>query len=409
MSALLYLVHRIPFPPNKGDKIRSFHLLQALCKRYEVHLGSFIDTPEDEQHLPALRELCAEVFVARLRPRWARLASARALLTGEPLTNAYYASPSLARWVRRTLSAHNIRHVVMFSSSMGQFVPAELAAGCRCVIDFCDIDSDKWRQYAQRQGWPLSAVYAREARTLERTEIELARRFDASLFVSDQEAGIFRRLVPERAAAIHAVRNGVDAAYFDPEHLLDESAVPKGRNVVFTGAMDYWANVEGVSWFVREIWPAVRSAHPDANFLIVGSRPAPAVLEFASAPGVIVTGAVADVRPFVRSAHVSVAPLRIARGVQNKVLEAMAMKRYVVAAPAALQGIDAPLPGDVLAASAPEAFAAALSSALQSAQPRVSDANRRFVLDHYDWARNLASFMDSVGAGRAGSSSAAAA
>ena len=407
MSPLLYLVHRIPFPPNKGDKIRSFHLLQALRSRYEVHLGSFIDAAEDEQHLPALRELCAEVFVARLRPRWARLASSRALLTDEPLTNAYYASRSLTEWVERTVAARGIQRIVMFSSSMGQFVSAEIAARTRCVIDFCDIDSDKWRQYAQRHRWPLNLVYAREARVLERTELDLARRFAASLFVSDREAGFFRGLIPERAERIHAVRNGVDAAYFDPDVPLDAVTVPAGRNVVFTGAMDYWANVEGVTWFVQEIWPKVRTQHPDANFLIVGSRPAQAVLDLASSPGVIVTGGVPDVRPFIRASRVSVAPLRIARGVQNKVLEAMAMKRFIVATQPAVQGIDVALPADVRVETTPGTFADAVCARLE--QGGVSDANRAFVLQHYDWAGNLASFMDLVAGERAGPSSAAAA
>ena len=407
MSPLLYLVHRIPFPPNKGDKIRSFHLLQALRSRYEVHLGSFIDAAEDERHLPALRELCAEVFVARLRPRWARLASSRALLTDEPLTNAYYASRSLTRWVERTVAARGIERIVMFSSSMGQFVSADIAARTRCVIDFCDIDSDKWRQYAQRHSWPLSLVYAREARVLQRTELDLARRFAASLFVSDREAGFFRGLIPERAERIHAVRNGVDAAYFDPDVPLEAATVPAGRNVVFTGAMDYWANVECVTWFVREVWPKVRAKHPDANFLIVGSRPAQAVLELASSPGVIVTGSVPDVRPFIRASHVSVAPLRVARGVQNKVLEAMAMKRFIVATQPAVQGIDVTLPADVRVESTPDAFADAVCARLE--QGGVSEANRAFVLQHYDWAGNLASFMDLVAGERAGPSSAAAA
>jgi sugar transferase (PEP-CTERM/EpsH1 system associated) len=309
--------------------------------------------------------------------------------------------------VKRTVAARGIERIVMFSSSMGQFVSAQIAKRARCVIDFCDIDSDKWRQYAHRHRWPLSLVYAREARVLERTELDLARRFAASLFVSDREAGFFRGLIPERAERIHAVRNGVDAAYFDPDVPLAAVTVPAGRNVVFTGAMDYWANVEGVKWFVQEIWPKVRATHPDANFLIVGSRPAQAVLELASAPGVIVTGGVPDVRPFIRASHVSVAPLRIARGVQNKVLEAMAMKRFVVATPPAVQGIDVTLPADVRVESTPDSFAHAVCTRLE--QGGVSEANRAFVLQHYDWAGNLASFMDLVAGERAGPSSAAAA
>ena len=409
MSALLYLVHRIPFPPNKGDKIRSFNLLQALRARYEVHLGSFIDTEEDEQHLPELRGLCAEAFVAKLSPRWQRLASSRAFLTDEPLTNSYYSHRALAAWVDSTIAKHSIERIVVFSSSMGQFLSAQTTATRHCLIDFCDIDSDKWHQYAQRHRWPLSAVFAREARLLQRTEIALARRFAASLFVSDQEAQTFRKLVPECAERVHAVRNGVDAAYFDPEKTTAHSEQRGGPQVVFTGAMDYWANVEGVIWFVHEVWPAVRSRHPDAKFLIVGSRPPSAVLELAAVRGIVVTGAVPDVRPYLRGAHVSVAPLRIARGVQNKVLEAMAMGRHVVATPPAVQGIDVALPADVQVEPLPGAFAAAVCARLEFPGAAFSAANRRFVVEHYDWSRNLSHFMRLVAGEGVGRSSAAAA
>jgi sugar transferase (PEP-CTERM/EpsH1 system associated) len=299
---------------------------------------------------------------------------------------------------------------------MGQYISPARAARLRCVIDFCDVDSDKWRQYAQRQHWPLSQLYSREARALERTEKDLASRFAATVLVSEREADTFRRLVPGCADRVHVVRNGVDAAYFDSaiEDAHQSAPTPLahaqagGRDVVFTGAMDYWANVEGVSWFAREVWPLVRARYPDARFLVVGSRPARAVQDLVSCEGVIVTGAVPDVRPYLRRAHVAVAPLRIARGVQNKVLEAMAMRRHVVATPAAAQGIEPLPPADLHLASSALDFAASVNAVLETATPTASLANREFVLKHYDWARNLARFLELV-AGESSDESAVAA
>lgn len=403
MSPLLFLVHRIPYPPNKGDKIRSFHLLKALVSRYRVYLGAFIDTPEDRHHLRALREMCADICVPELAPGRRKMFSVRGLMNGKSLTETYYWHRELASWVESTVAAQGIERAVVFSSSMGQFVRPPLASRLRGVIDLCDLDSEKWREYSSRKSWPLSALYAREARRLEEVEGALARRFAATLFVSDQEAGSFRSRAPDLADRVQVVRNGVDASYFDPANFPQRKwsdpvrQIPEGRRwVVFTGAMDYWANVEAVCWFADDVWPRIIEKFADAQFVIVGARPSRAVRRLASRPGVYVTGAVEDVRPYLSVARVAVAPLRIARGVQNKVLEAMAMARRVVAAPAALRGIAAPLPEDIrVAGTAPE-FVAAVCEAL-SEESEFSAKNREYVLRHYDWTDSLTQFLDIVG------------
>lgn len=400
MSRVLFLPHRLPFPPNKGDKIRSHHLLEALRGRHEVHVGTFVDDPADFEHVPALRERCASLHVERLRPLVRRLASARALLTGGPLTNAYYADAGMHRWVRALVRQQRFDAIVAFSSSMAQYVPAGYGREGRVVVDFVDIDSDKWRQYAARQKGPGAVVYAREARTLERFEVEVATAAHASLFVSEREAATFRELVPARAASVLAIRNGVDARYFDPAASDIDELRFEAPLVVFTGAMDYWANVEGVQWFTREVWPALRARHPGARFYIVGSRPAPEVQALAREPDVFVTGFVPDVRPYLRAAHAVVAPLRIARGVQNKVLEAMAMARPLVCTPLAVQGLDFATPSSVRIAAEPGEFVARTSELLAHRAAVSAPENRDYVLRFYDWTANLAEFLDVVDGAR---------
>jgi len=394
VSSVLFLVHRIPFPPDKGDKIRSFHLLRALASRYRVHLGTFIDDPADWQHVEALKEWCASTKVLPLDRRWATLRSARGLLGNEALTDPFYRDSALHEYVRATLEREHIRAIVAMSSSMAQYLPA--TAGVRRVIDFCDVDSDKWTQYSEGARWPMSWVYRREGRLLERREAEIARACDASLFVSQAEADLFARLHRECASRVHVVANGVDAAHFSPAHPLEDPFGPDEQPIVFTGAMDYWANVDAVTWFAREVLPAVRERVPRAVFWIVGSNPTPAVRSLA-AEAVRVTGRVPDVRPYVKHARLVVAPLRLARGVQNKVLEAMAMGQPVLASPAAVRGIDVATPPGITVADAPADFAAAAIAHLHATDHEVRGAAARaFVRQSFDWQRNLAVFMDLV-------------
>lgn len=394
MKDLLYLVHRIPYPPNKGDKIRSFHVLTALASRYRVHLGTFIDAPEDREHAQALQRYCASWFAAPIDPFWRRIRSLQGLLSGKPLTEEFYRHAPLSDWCGRVLREQRIERIVTFSSSMAQFA-LDLPAPARRVMDFCDIDSEKWRQYASHRRGPSAWIYRREAQQLERLERDIARQFDVSVFVSEREAEAFRAIAPESADRIRAIRNGVDLEYFDPATAHVRPPGCEQPYVVFTGAMDYWANVEGVTWFADEVWPIVLAAMPDARFVIVGSRPAPAVLSLAARRGVTVTGSVPDTRPYLAHAHAAVTPLRVARGVQNKVLEAMAMERVIVTSSAAVQGIDEQPPQDVLVADDATEFAQRVTTALR-APARRSAGNRRYVTDRFHWSRSLDTFLQLV-------------
>jgi sugar transferase (PEP-CTERM/EpsH1 system associated) len=393
MKDVLYLAHRLPYPPNKGDKIRSFHLLRALASRYRVHLGTFIDAPEDRVHVDELQRYCASLYAPQINPTWRKVTALRGLLSGRALTQTYYAHAGLAAWCSRTVRERKIDRAVIFSSAMAQFVCGGASPTLRRVMDFCDIDSDKWRQYSDNKSALAGWIYSREAELLERDERRIAREFDVSVFVSDNETAAFAAIAPESATRVHTVRNGVDVDYFTPSAA---HARPQGCEepyVVFTGAMDYWANVEGVSWFVNEIWPLVHAAIPRAKFFIVGSRPAEAVQKLAKTAGVVVTGSVPDVRPYLHYANAAVAPLRLARGIQNKVLEAMAMERVVVATPAAVRGIDATPPGDVLLAEGASDFARFVGALLEPATRRRSAVNRDYVADRFHWGRNLDAFL----------------
>ncbi len=382
------LVHRIPYPPNKGDKIRSYHLLKHLAQHYRVHLGTFVDDEDDWQHVPRLDALCAGSYYARLNPKTARLRSLGALFGNRSLSLDYYRDAGLRAWVGATMEREGISRIVVFSSAMAQY--AEPYPQARRVVDFVDVDSDKWKQYAAKKGWPMNMLYAHEARQLLAYERHVARVCDASLFVSAPEAALFRRLAPESEARIGHFNNGVDTVYFSPDGAYPDPYRAGELALAFTGAMDYWPNIDAVTWFARQVLPAVRERHPGAVFYIVGARPASEVQALAALPGVVVTGTVPDVRPYLAHAALCVAPLRIARGIQNKVLEAMAMARTVLVSPQALEGIQA-TPGKelLLADEAPHCIAAVID-ALQRPDISIGQAARARVEQRYGWHSNLA-------------------
>ena len=397
MRDLLFLVHRIPFPPNKGDKVRSFHLLRHLAQHYRVWLGTFVDDPDDWRHVDEVRRFCAEVYCAPLDPRRAKLWSLRGLASGEPLTLPYYRHAGLQAWVERVVTEQGIERALAFSSAMAQYLRNHGAL--RRVMDFVDVDSAKWAEYAEHKPWPLNWIYRRESQRLLAFERATAQAFAASVFVTEEEAALFRRLAPEvPAEKVIAISNGVDTDYFNPDRDYPNPYPAGERALVFTGAMDYWANVDAVDGFARTVFPEIHRAAPDSRFYIVGARPTAAVQQLATLPGVQVTGTVPDVRPYIAHAAFSVAPLRIARGVQNKVLEALAMGKAALATTAAMKGIGPSTPpfekgelGGILVADDPRELAQRALTLLADAteMTRRGHSNREWVLRHYDWDRNL--------------------
>lgn len=381
---VIFLTHRIPYPPNKGDKIRSFHMLEGLSKKYRVHLGTFVDDPSDRKFRDVVTKLCASACFVDLDPRVARCRSLAGLLTGEPLTFAYYRSRRMARWVREMRARHEIQALIAFSGCMAQY--AAPGSGLNRILDLVDVDSEKWGEYSEDARGPMRYLFRREHRLLRQTEIRLAYEFDHTVLVSRSEAGLLRNRMIRETARVVAIGNGVDVSYFDPGiGFPNPYEDNKGPVAVFTGAMDYRANVDAVLWFTNDVWPAIRAADSTAQFWIVGARPVPAVRALIRRAGVFVTGRVTDVRPYLRHANVAVAPLRIARGVQNKILEALAMERPVVGTTQAWEGIDKLPAGCGKSTEGAEAMAKEVGMYLRG-QPQTNTLGRRFVVEHYAWS-----------------------
>jgi len=391
---LLLLTQRIPYPPNKGEKIRHFQILKHLAKSHNVYLGCLLDDADDWRHVETVKSFCADAHIAWLDRRFDALSHLKALTTGNALSVALYHDDGLAEWVLRTLETIQPDIVFICSSNMAPYVMGHPHRGRRLVVDLADIDSEKWRTYAGQAFGPMRWLYRREARLVLALERQVAHLADYSTFVSDAEAEMFRRLVPDRAGAIVGVSNGVDCGYFDPGGGFAAPYNVGVPNFVFTGTMDYVPNVDAVTWFAGAILPLIRGNLPDAQFHIVGANPAPAVQNLTRLRGVHVSGRVPDVRPYLAHATAAVAPMRIARGIQNKVLEAMAMAKPVIVTSDALEGIDAIPQSELLLADDATSFAAAAyRMAADIAEGRaVGEAARRRVVADFSWDGRLRGF-----------------
>lgn len=345
---ILYLAQRVPYPPNRGDKIAAYHAIRYLARRHAVTVATLADSEQELEYARILESQGFQVEVELRRAFTARVRVVKALIGGGALSIAHYHSPGLERRVARRVRSGGYDVGLVFSSSMGQYVPKSL--GVPLVADFVDMDSRKWDLYASSIRWPRSSIYAMEARRLLEWERDLALRSHCTLVSTEIERRDCMRLIP--GARVEVLRNGVDLEYFTPETAA--TSVPQ---IVFTGVMDYFPNIQAVRYFCDEIFPLVCRAVPRATFVIVGARPTTRVRALGHRPGVTVTGQVPDVRPYLRGSAVAVAPLLLARGVQNKVLEAMAMGLPVVSTPAAFQGAGAPQGEGILVAKSPRAFA----------------------------------------------------
>ncbi|MFN0109565.1 MAG: glycosyltransferase [Blastocatellia bacterium] len=461
---LLFLAHRIPYPPNKGDKIRSHHELRALVERgHEVHLLAFADDSHDLHYQIDLGRLCASVRIIRLRKVWAKLRALFTLLSSRPLSLGYFDSWKMRRLVKRALKQQCFDAVFVFSSSMAQYIPPEWRS--RTVVDLVDVDSEKWREYAARTSPPQSWIYSLEARRLRAFEYEIVAGFANSILTTSREADLLTELDEfTRRARLRILTMGVDANYYQPvrsgkpgsvialrpvndgakfaepihrrgaknaeeaqserQNLcapsaeLRASAVKKSHDsvfsssalgstrLVFVGAMDYFANVEAVQWFVAEVFPLIRHQEPLTEFVIVGSNPTAAVKKLAEQPGVKVTGTVADVRPYLREATLCVIPLRIARGVQTKMLEAMACGKAIVATSDAAAGLRLAHDDQALLADSSSEFASTVIELIrnQELRERLGEQARRFVEMEHDWKpllQKLTDLLEAVGQRRA--------
>ncbi|MEM6475480.1 MAG: TIGR03087 family PEP-CTERM/XrtA system glycosyltransferase [Pseudomonadota bacterium] len=391
MGDILFLAHRVPFPPNRGDKIRSHHLLRKLSSLGRVHVGCFAENDEDRAGEGELLQVAASYRIVN-RSKPLVLAGLEAVAAGKPVSLTAFHSARLERWVEETLAEKPIDTIVIFSGQMGQYVPESFAG--RVVIDLCDVDSAKFEGYAEagERVW----LNAREGRLLACEEERLGRRADATILITEAEAALYRgRLQFPSMVNVQPIGNGIDAAFFDPANIEPNAQIAQepGPHFVFTGQMDYRPNEQAALWAIETFLPRICEAYPTAQFHIVGRSPTAALTAHRDTDGVHVWGEVPDVRPFVAAADCVLAPLLIARGVQNKVLEAMAMAKPVLLTPEAATGIAARDGEHWLVC---EADAEAMAKRFKALWTKRGDggelgsAARQFVLDHHVWDAMLA-------------------
>jgi sugar transferase (PEP-CTERM/EpsH1 system associated) len=387
---ILLLTHRVPYPPNRGDRIRSYHLLQFLAERANVSLACVSDEPVAGETMQQLSRLCHQIAIGRTSRIGRAVRSAWSLARGHSATEGYFWNADLARTVRNWIVGGKFDAVISYCSGMFHYAAPAFSAGVPVFVDLVDVDSQKWIDYASRASGPASWLYRIEGRRIERLERELGARCKAITVVSNVEASLLRRICP--TASVHSISNGVDSDYFQP---ADGGAAPEPKTLdttgrhecVFVGALDYGANVDGVTWFCRQVWPEVHRRFPQARFVMVGRNPVAQIRRLAAVPGVELAGEVPDVRPYLHRADLAVAPLRIARGIQNKVLEALSAGMPVIASPQAIAGLEL-IPGEhILAAETPDEWVTNIGTLFVHADERrrLGVAGREFACRRHRW------------------------
>jgi sugar transferase (PEP-CTERM/EpsH1 system associated) len=394
LKDVIFLCHRIPYPPNKGDKIGSYHLLRYFGERHRVHLGTFIDDPEDEQHRAAVENMCESAWFGKINKFTTGVRAVAGILRGEPITAALYRDSELKRWLKRKIRETNCKHVLVYSSGAARSIPSKwlLDKSNRLVVDFCDVDAEKWEQYARTHSFPMSWIYAREAEKLIAFDRRLAMRSKAAVVRTQAEVNAFVERAPEIESKLRYVNNGLDRVYFSPDAARENPFQPDAHTIVFTGHMGYWPNIDAVQWFTTEVLPLVRKRVPAAQFCIVGTDPAPAVQALAG-PNVIVTGRVPDVRPYLQYCQLVVAPNRLGRGIANKALEAMSMGKALIVSPQIAMGLEQAVEGEeYLLGDGAQKMADLVVRILL--QPDIGEAiginARQRIEQSFDWDRNLA-------------------
>jgi polysaccharide biosynthesis protein PslH len=397
MGEILFLAHRIPWPADRGDKIRSFNILRHLAAMAPVHVVTFADDQRDLGFVPEMQANFASVY-AELRTKLQWRAGIEAVLSGDAVSVKSFASVQMAKHVNDFLATGRVSHIFCFSGQMAQYIPAGFDG--RFIMDFADVDSAKFESYAEKGNPLMRWINAREGQKLSEFEHAIARRADASLFVSEAEAGLFKARSGLDATQVKTLGNGIDTVFYDPIADISPLAfIPQGPIIAFTGQMDYRPNIEAVCSFAEFALPVIRAQYPGATFAIVGRNPTPAVKALSKIDGIIVTGAVDDVRTWLKAADVVVAPLRIARGIQNKVLEAMAMAKPVVASLCAAEGIIAEHREHLMIAADVHEEAKMVCMLLSDpvTTKSMGEAARKHVAAEYSWAgqlRGLSALMD---------------
>jgi sugar transferase (PEP-CTERM/EpsH1 system associated) len=381
---LLYLTHRVPYPPDKGDRIRNFHVLRELANVARVTLVSLTDEPVTPGARAKLESLCETVAIVPSsgKRRWLR--AGRSLLFGRSLSEGLFAEPALDEMLARLAETGRWDASLVSASSLTPYQHRHGLPAKPRFVDLVDVDSQKWFDYADAASGPKHALYSVEGHRVRKLEREIARWATATFIVSPSECEVFDGFTHAGAGTV--ATNGVDLDYFDPQ-----PEVPTRPICAFVGALDYFPNIDAAIWFATDIWPGIRLRHPEAEFHIIGRKPTAAVLRLNEIAGVRVIADVPDVRPHLAEAALAVCPIRVARGLQNKVLEAMAMAKPTLAAPAAIRAIRAEVGKDLLSPTTESEWVSAVCDLLEDTGRRreLGSAGRRFVEEHHRWDRCL--------------------
>lgn len=396
---ILFLSHRIPFPPNKGEKIRTFHQLKFLVEK--GHNVSVIAPYEDDNelaHFDALgQNYCQIVKGVKLTSKVIRLA--KGVIKGKALSIANFYSDELQTQLDHLITGNTFDTIICTASSMAEYVfksePIQQKGNLTLLMDFMDLDSDKWQQYAQNAAFPMSWVYRREATLIGAFEKRISEYFNACFFITEAEKTLFAKTIGA-VDNIFAVENGIDTAMFKPSSSEQKSSRERHESPVllFTGVMDYAPNVDAVVWFVENVWPQVTKKWSKAEFYIAGMSPSDKVKALANHQGVVITGYVDDILPYFDKATVFVGPFRIARGVQNKILQAFACGLPVIATSMGAEGIHCKDEESILLAQSPDEFIQQLTRLLVEPElyEKVSENALQNIFDYYAWDSVLAPF-----------------
>ncbi|MGL4419778.1 MAG: TIGR03087 family PEP-CTERM/XrtA system glycosyltransferase [Gemmataceae bacterium] len=389
---VIYITHRVPYPPDKGDRIRNYHLLRQLAKRADVHLIALADEPVNETTHAELKRLTASVTIVPVPPRRRYIRAVQSLLSGKSLSEGAFLEPAAITALQRILTQVMPQSVLISASSLAPYlsVAEKSHPEVRRYADVVDVDSQKWFDFAAVKPIWKRWLFRFEGQRVRQCETELTRQTLARALVSRAEADVYDSFAGTGSALV--ATNGVDLDYFQPQ------AAAATATCAFVGAMDYLPNIDAAIWFAKEVWPAVRAARPEAIFRIIGRRPTPAVQALTELPGIELMASVPDVRPFVASATLAVVPMRLSRGLQNKVLEAMAMAKPTIVAPPALAALPAVVGRDLLQASSPAEWTQSILDLLDDPirQAELGTAARGYVETHHHWDQCLAPFINAI-------------
>lgn len=387
---ILFLSHRFPFPPTRGDKIRSFNMVKHLHDSgHKVTVASLARSREEAEDCRGIGDYCDDFVICEVRNPVQAVRMGLRLLTSEPSSMGFFYSSKLQKEVRRLLAEKKFDLIVVFSSTAAQYVSH--VHDIPKLLDFCDMDSQKWLGFSKFKKWPISMGYQIEGAKLEKEEKVLCKEFDVCTCATDFEvdtldsyqSGVISGFFP----------NGVDFDFFAPT-----SNDYVRHSISFVGRMDYYPNEECVLSFCQKVMPVLREKYPDVTLSVIGAEPPANIMALNREPGVTVTGTVDDIRTYVQKSALMVTPLEIARGTQNKILEGMAMGVPVISSRTAARGVDAVVGEHILAATTPEEYVAHISRLFddEAERDRLAKAGRERVVSHHNWPRAMELFDDAI-------------